>query len=282
MGTGRSNLILLTKRRQPFRLDKGYGNSPSCHHAFGLCNAPATFERLIEAVLRGLPWDICLVYLDDIIVYARSFDHLVHLRCVLERLREANLKLNPKKCALFRTKVTYLGYVLSEKGISADPVEVKAVKNWPQPRNIHNVRSFIGLCTYYCRFVPGFSSLAEPLHLLTEKNAVFQWTEQCNKAFQTLKELLTQAPILAYPDFEKPFILDTDASDVAIGATLSQIIDSVEHPIGYFSRTLTGPEKKYCVTRRELLAVVQATSHFHPYLYGHHFTIRTDHASLQW
>ena len=256
MGTGRSNLILLTKRRQPFRLDKGYGNSPSCHHVFGLCNAPATFERLIEAVLRELPWDICLVYLDDIIVHARSFDHLVHLRCVLERLREANLKLNPKKCALFRTKVTYLGYVLSEKGISADPVEVKAVKNWPQPRNIYNVRSFIGLYTYYCRFVPGFSSLAEPLHLLTEKNAVFQWTEQCNKAFQTLKELLTQAPILAYPDFEKPFILDTDASDVAIGATLSQIIDSVEHPIGYFSRTLTGPEKKYCVTRRELLAVV--------------------------
>ena len=100
MGTGRSNLILLTKRRPPFRLDKGYGNSPSFHHVFGLCNAPATFERLIEAVLRGLPWDICLVYLDDIIVHARSFDHLVHLRCVLERLREANLKLNPKKCAL--------------------------------------------------------------------------------------------------------------------------------------------------------------------------------------
>ncbi len=130
-----------------------------------------------------------------------------------------------------------MGYVVSEKGISADQVKVKAVKNWPQPRNIHEVRSFIGLCTYYRRFVPGFS----------RKNAVFQWTEQCNKAFQTLKELLTKAPVLAYPDFEKPFILDTDASDVAIGATLSQIIDSVEHPIGYFSRTLTGPEKKYCV-----------------------------------
>ena len=110
----------------------------------------------------------------------------------------------------------------------------------------------------------------------------FSGQNKCNKAFQTLKELLTKAPVLAYPDFEKPFILNTDASDVAIGATLSQIIDSVEHPIGYFSRTLTGPEKKYCVTRRELLAVVQATSHFHLYLYGHHFTIRTDHAFLQW
>ena len=144
----------------------GQGLSQFTVMPFGLCNAPATFERLMEAVLRGFPWDICLVYLDDIIVHARSFDqHLAHLRCVLERLREASLKLNPKKCALFRTKVTYLGYVVSEKGITADPVQVKAMKNWPQPRNIHiqvrsiQVRSFIGLCTYYRRFVPGFRVL---------------------------------------------------------------------------------------------------------------------------
>ena len=117
---------------------------------------------------------------------------------------------------------------------------------------------------------------------LTEKNANLKWTEECDKAFQTLKDHLTKAPVLAYPDFDKPFVLDTDASDVAIGATLSQIVDGEEHPIGYFSRTLTGPEKQYCVTRRELLAVVHAASHFHPYLHGNQFAIRTDHASLQW
>ena len=250
---------------------------------FGLCNAPATFERLMEAVLKGLSWDICLVYLDDIIVHTRSFDqHLMNLKCILDRLRQANLKLNPAKCTLFQTAVTYLGYVVSERGVSADPVKVQAVMNWPRPNNTHEVRSFIGLCSYYRRFVPGFAQLAKPLHALTEKNANFKWSEERDKAFQTLKDHLTKAPVLAYSDFDKSFILDTDASDVAIGATLSQMVEGEEHPIGYFSRTLTGPEKQYCVTQRELLAVVHAASHFHPYVYGNQFAIRTDHASLQW
>ena len=249
----------------------------------GLCNAPATFERLMEAVWEGLSWDICLVYLDDIIVHTRSFDqHLMNLKCVLDRLRQANLMLKPAKCTLFQTAVTYLGYVVSERGVTADPVKVQALMNWPRPSNTHEVRSFIGLCSYYHRFVPGFAQLAKPLHPLTEKNANFKWTEECDKAFQTLKDHLTKAPVLAYPDFVKPFILDTDASDVAIGATLSQIVDGEEHPMSYFSRTLTGPEKQYCVTRRELLAVIHAASHFHPYLYGNQFAIHTDHTSLQW
>ena len=121
------------------------------------------------------------------------------------------------------------------------------------------------VCTWICQ-------LAKTLHALTEKNANFKWTEECDKAFQTLKDHLTKVPVLAYPDFDKPFILDTAASDVAIGATLSQMVDE-EHPIGYFSRTLTGPEKQYCVTWRELLAVVHAASHFHPYLYGNQFAL---------
>ena len=177
--------------------------------------------------------------------------HLMNLKCVLDRLRQANLKFNPVKSTLFQTAVTYLGYVVSERGITADPVKVQAVMNWPRPSNMHEVRSFIGLCSYYRRFVPGFAQLAKPLHALTEKNANFKWTEECDKAFQTLKDHLTKVPVLAYPDFDKPFILDTDASDVAIGATLSQMVEGEEHPIGYFSRTLTGPEKQYCVTWRE-------------------------------
>ena len=144
---------------------------------FGLCNAPATFERLMEAVLFGLPWKTCLVYLDDIIVHAASFnDHIENLCRVLERLRRANLKLNPKKCRLFQQQVQFLGYTVSKHGISADQEKVKAVQSWPQPRSVREVRSFLGLCTYYRRFVPGFANIAKPLHQLSEKNAKFLWT----------------------------------------------------------------------------------------------------------
>ena len=152
---------------------------------FGLCNAPATFERLMETVLFGLPWKTCLVYLDDIIVHAASFnDHIENLCRVLERLRRANLKLNPKKCRLFQQQVQFLGYTMSKHGISADQEKVKAVQSWPQPRSVREVRSFLGLCTYYRRFVPGFANIAQPLHQLSEKNAKFLWTEECNTAFR--------------------------------------------------------------------------------------------------
>ena len=249
----------------------------------GLCNAPATFERLMEAVLFGLSWKTCLIYLDDIIVHAASFnDHIENLCRVLERLRRANLKLNPKKCRLFQQQVQFLGYTVSKHGISADQEKVKVVQSWPQPRSVREVRSFLGLCTYYRRFVPGFANIAKPLHQLSEKNAKFLWTEECNTAFRSLKHHLTKTPTLCYPDFEKPFILDTYASNVAIGAVLSQVADGVERPIAYFSQTLSKPETRYCVTRRELLAVLKATEHFHPYLYGNQFLIRTDHASLRW
>jgi hypothetical protein len=217
---------------------------------FGLCNAPATFERLMEAVLAGLPWETCLVYLDDIIVHAADFkSHIKNLRLVLEKLRQANLKLNPKKCKLFQQQVQFLGYTVSKHGISADQEKVKAVQNWPQPTNVREVKSYLGLCTYYRRFVPGFANIAKPLHLLTEKNARFQWTNECEAAFKSLKQHLTKTPTLAYPDFQKSFILDTDASNVAIGGVLSQIVDGAERPIAYFSKTLSKPESQ-CRTPR--------------------------------
>ena len=269
------------KEKTAFSVGKGLWQIKVMH--FELCNAPATFERLMEAVWFSLPWKTCLVYLDNIIVHAASFnDHIENLCRVLETLRRANLKLNPKKCRLFQQQVQFLGYTVSEHGISADQGKVKAVQSWPQPRSVHEVRSFLGLCTYYRRFVPGFANIAKPLHQLSEKNAKFLWTEECDTAFRSLKHHLTKTPTLCYPDFEKPFILDTDASNVAIGAVLSQVADGVECPIAYFSKTLSKPETCYCVTRRELLAVLKATEHFHPYLYGNQFLIRTDHASLRW
>ncbi|GBM66799.1 Transposon Ty3-I Gag-Pol polyprotein [Araneus ventricosus] len=250
---------------------------------FGLCNAPATFERLMETVLRGLTSEACLVYLDDIIIVGRTFEeHLNNLRKVFQRLQKANLKLSPKKCRFFQKEVTYLGHVISAEGVKTDPGKIKAVVDWPRPETVHDVRSFLGLCTYYRRFVKNFSTIARPLHKLTEAKSNFNWTEECEKSFNSLKQALTSSPILTYPRTDKDFILDTDASNEGIGAVLSQNIGNEERVIAYFSKSLGKPERNYCVTRKELLAIVKSIEHFHHYLYGRKFLLRTDHASLRW
>lgn len=250
---------------------------------FGLCNAPATFERLMERVLVGLPWHILLIFLDDVIVHAKSFgEALRRLRLVLQRLRSANLKLSPKKCVLFQRKVSFLGHVVSGEGVSTDPSKTEAVSAWPVPSSIGEVRSFLGLTSYYRRFVHGYAKIAKPLHELTENGKEFVWTQECDKAFDALKENLGRTPILAYPNIDDQFILDTDASGVAIGAVLSQVQEGNERVIAYYSRALKKAERNYCVTRRELLAVVDGVRHFHHYLYGKKFVVRTDHGALRW
>ena len=250
---------------------------------FGLCNAPATFERLMETVLRGLNWKTCLVYLDDIIVVGKSFDdHLMNLEEVFQRLRKSGLKLSPKKCHLFQKEVQYLGHIVSSQGVAVDKNKVSAVQEWPVPSNKHEVQSFLGMCTYYRRYVASFANIAKPLTRLTEADRRFHWGDDCQEAFNTLKVALTTAPILSYPLSDGKFILDTDASNVGLGAVLSQIQDGQEKVIGYFSKTLSKPERNYCVTRRELLAVIKSVEHFYKYLYGRKFLLRTDHAALQW
>lgn len=250
---------------------------------FGLCNAPATFERLMETVLKGLSWKTCLVYLDDIIVVGKNVeDHMRNLEEVFKRMREANLKFSPKKCNLFRKEVSFLGHIISGKGVAVDPEKTRAVSEWPVPKDQHELRSFLGLCTYYRRYVLGFANIAKPLTRLTEKDQKFVWDESCMNAFEQLKEALVSAPILAYPLAEGKFILDTDASNFGIGGVLSQIQQGQEKVIGYFSKTLSKPERNYCVTRKELLAVVKSAEHFYKYLYGRKFLLRTDHAALQW
>ncbi|KAG8199258.1 hypothetical protein JTE90_003683 [Oedothorax gibbosus] len=250
---------------------------------FGLCNAPATFERLMETVLRGLSYEACLVYLDDIVIVGKEFnDHLINIRKVLTKLRYAGLKLSLSKCHFFRREVKYLGHIVSSAGVQTDPDKTEAVKNWPRPKDVHELRSFLGLSTYYRRFVKGFSMIARPLHRLTEKQQKFTWTPECDEAFDHLKSVLTSAPILAYPEPDRMFILDTDASKEGIGAVLSQEVDGKERVIAYFSKSLSKPERNYCVTRKELLAIVKAVEHFHHYLYGRRFLVRTDHASLTW
>ncbi len=250
---------------------------------FGLCNAPSTFQRAMELVLRGLQWIILLIYLDDVIVTGRNFkEHLQHLRSVLDRFRQAGIKLKAKKCRLFQTRVPFLGHVVSEDGVATNPDLVKDVQQWPMPCNIKQLQAFLGLTNYYRRFIQDYASIAAPLHDLTRKNTSFQWTALQQHAFETLKRVTTTAPVLAYLSAGATFTLDTDASNSSIGAVLSQQHPEGERVIAFASRRLGPAQERYCVTRRELLAIVAFTHHFRHYLLGQHFQLRTDHSSLLW
>ena len=250
---------------------------------FGLCNAPATFQRLMDLLLAGVQWSTCLVYIDDIVIPGKTFEeHMHNLQVVLHKLKEAGLRLKPSKCNFFQRQVCYLGHIVSENGVATDPAKTEKVAAWPRPTSVTDVQRFLGLASYYRRFIRNFAHIAKPLHQLTEKARDFQWSEGCEEAFQELKNRLTSAPILAFPDFDQPFVLDTDASQAGIGAVLSQVQEGQERVVAYASRTLSKAERRYCVTRRELLAVVTYVQHFRHYLLGHHFDLRTDHGSLTW
>ena len=209
----------------------------------GLSNAAATFQRLMNFVLAGLIYDSCLVYLDDIIIYAPTLEaHFGRMRAVFERIWRAKLKLRPDKCHLLQKEVKFLGHIISERGIAMDPRKLGSVQPWPTPTKLKKVRGFVGLCSYYRRHMRDFSSIAQPLHALTKKNAHFFWSPECESAFQTLKEKLTTAPVIALPRDEETFILDTDASKYAIGAVLSQLQDGEERVVAYGSRLYSRAE----------------------------------------
>ena len=238
---------------------------------FGLCNTAATFERLMESVLRGLTYEACLVYLDDVIVIGRTFQEQLDNLQLFQRLREAHLKLNPEKCQPFRKEVRYLGHIVSSSGVTTDTEKLEAVKSWPRQKYKQQLRSFLGLCTYYRRFISGFAEIANPLSKLTEEKRTFDWATEAETAFQALKDALCTAPVQGYPRPGEKFIVDTDASNVGIGGVLSQVQDGNERVVAYFSKTLSKAERDYCVTRRELLAIVKTLENFHKYLYGQEF-----------
>ncbi|GFW58334.1 retrovirus-related Pol polyprotein from transposon 297 [Trichonephila clavipes] len=249
---------------------------------FDLCNAPATFGRMTDYLLRHFKWTMCLCYLDDIIVFSETFeDHLIRLRLVLKCLQEAGLKLNLKKCLFAAQEVKILGHLVSSNGVRPDPDKVKAVKNFPTPKNIHDIRSLLGLCSYFRRFIKGFCYPAEPLSLL-KSGVEFHWGPEEVEAFHSLKKALTSDPVLGMYDESASREIHTDASGYGIGAVLVQIQNNVEKVIAYTSRTLTKAEKNYSTTERECLAIVWATNKFRPYIFGKHFTVVTDHHSLCW
>jgi len=204
------------------------------------------------------------------------------MRTILDKLHEVELKVKPSKCVLFKTKIQYLGHLVSEAGINPMPDKIQALKDWPTPNCLTDVTAFLGLASYYRKFVRSFATIAEPLTALMKKAVRFTWSQEAQQAFDRLKEALMEVTSLSFPVPYLPCILDTDASDVAIGAVLSQKVNDEERPIAFFSQVMNPTQKQYCTTRRELLAVISALQHFRHYLIGNKVILRTDHYSLKW
>ena len=254
---------------------------------FGLTNAPAVFQRLMQQLLMPLNpkngVEFVNVYIDDVIVFSATLEeHLEHLKLVITRLVEAGLKLQPAKCHFAQAEVEYLGHLVTPKGLKPTALHVQAVREFSTPKCPKELRQFLGLASYYRRFIPKFAKIAHPLHQLIRKDVPFTWSEDCQAAFGELKDRLTTAPVLAYPDFTKGFVLETDASYRGLGAVLSQVqADGRLHPLSYASRALSPPETNYAVTELETLAVVWAMSHYRAYLYGHCVKVFTDHSAVK-
>jgi RNase H-like domain found in reverse transcriptase/Reverse transcriptase (RNA-dependent DNA polymerase)/Integrase zinc binding domain len=246
----------------------------------GLKISPSAFSRLMTVALSGLNYDKCFVYLDDIIVFGSNLEtHNKNLLAVLQRLREVNLKLNPQKSKLLGKEVLYLGHKITAEGIAPDPEKIGVVKDYPVPKNADETKRFVAFANYYRKFIKDFSKITQPLNKLSRKGVRFEWTEDCQEAFDTLRKALYSSSVLDYPDFrpENTFVLTTDGSRTGLGAVLS---NANGRAVAYASRALNTAERNYSVTEIELLANVWGVKTFRPYLFGRHFEIRTDHRPL--
>jgi hypothetical protein len=250
---------------------------------FGLVNASATFQRTMNVVLSGLSYRVCLVYIDDIIIFSPSFsEHLADLDSVFSALYDAGISLKASKCRLFRTEVEYLGHLVSLEGIAPLERVVLAVKNWPIPGTVKAVQSFMGLANYYRKFVENYAELSKPLTRLTRKNVKFVWTQKCQAAFQALKTALTSAPVLRHFDPTRKVIFVTDASKLGLGCVVEQEFEDGRHPIRFASRGLSGDERKWAVRELEALAIIWALEEHRVLIDQVFFDVETDHGSLQW
>ena len=249
---------------------------------FGLSNAPATWNRTISQILRRQIGKSAYIYLDDACVYGETFtEHLANVEEILYELKEAGVQIGLEKCNFARSSVKYLGHVISNEGTRPDPGNLEAVKSFPRPTTPKRVRSFLGLCNYYRRFVANFATIAAPLTELTRKANKFKWLDDHQGAFEALKTAMMEAPVLRSPDFTKQFILHCDASTKAYGSVLSQEIEGQDHPIAFHSKKFSGAELNYSTTEKEALAIVASITHFDAYVKGYHFTVVTDHAALR-
>ncbi|MEW8546122.1 MAG: reverse transcriptase domain-containing protein [Candidatus Thiodiazotropha sp.] len=250
---------------------------------FGLKNAPMTFQMVMGQVLRELNWKHVLCYIDDILVFSSNFqEHLIHLEQVFDSLRKAKLTLKSEKCHFAVEQVKYLGHIITKDGVEVDPDNTSKVRSFPRPKSQKEIRTFLGLCNYYRRFIENFSKIASPLNALLAKDRKFVWNEACETSFNKLKEALITAPVLKYPNMNEPFILSTDASGTAIGYILGQKDEQGrEMVVAYGGRSLRPDERKYTVSEQECLAVVEGIKAYSMYL-SKKFTVYTDHQALKW
>lgn len=249
----------------------------------GLKNSPSTFQRVMDNVLRGLQNEICLVYLDDIIVFSTSLqEHMVNLEKVFQRLRKSNFKIQMDKSEFLKLETAYLGHIISKDGIKPNPDKISAIEKYPIPKTPKQIKQFLGLLGYYRKFIPDFSRITKPLTQCLKKGSKIRLDDEYISCFEKCKTLLTNDPILQYPNFNKEFILTTDASNFALGAILSQGPIGSDKPVCFASRTLNDSEVNYSTIEKELLSIVWATKYFRPYLFGRKFKIVTDHKPLQW
>jgi len=255
---------------------------------FGLVNAPATFQRLMDVVLKNEKGEFVQVYLDDIIIYSQTWEeHLEHIEIVLQRLDEAGLKMGKGKCHFGLVELEFLGHIISREGIKPDPKKLKKIKDWPVPQNTKQVRGIIGLASYYRKFIKDFAKIARPLHSIVNE---FKWEEPQQEAFDKLRNAILEDAVLQHPDFTKPFILQVDGSGIGMGAVLAQLEETVdkkgkirlvEKPIAFASKTINDTQSRYSASELEFMALHWATTKvFRKYLLGQKFSIKTDHSAM--
>ena len=250
---------------------------------FGLINAPSTFQRFIQDTFKGILHKFVSVYIDDIIVFSKSFDeHFCHLKEVFKRLDERDLRLHPEKCKFLCDELKFLGFIVGREGIKPDPDRTKAINQFPMPTKIKDIRSFIGMANYYRKYIKNFALIAKPLTSLLRKDHKWDWNENCQNSFDTIKSILTNPPLLAHFKQGDPLILYTDASGYGIGAILSQVQEDKERILQFASCTLNKHQENYSVTEKECLGIVWAINKFRHYLIGVDFTVKTDHCGLCW
>ena len=274
-------LVLEKKSREYVVINTHKGLFSYNRLPFGVSSAPGIFQRVMESILGDMPGVV--VYFDDILITAPADEeHIARVAEVLGRLRKANLRLKRPKCRFMAPSVTYLGYVIDAEGLHPVPEKVEAIRQAPRPTTVAELKSYLGLVTYYSKFLRDLASTLAPLYKLLRRDVPWCWTSEQEKAFERSKELLLSSQVLVHFDPKLPIKLACDAFDYGLGVVLShEMPDGTEKPVGFYSRTLSDTERKYSQIEKEALACVVGVTRFHSYLWGHHFTLQTDHKPLQ-
>ncbi|GBG87374.1 hypothetical protein CBR_g45433 [Chara braunii] len=246
--------------------------------SFGLYNAPGTFQHAINRIFHDYLDKFVIVYLDDILIFSRTVEeHVAHLDKVLSLLRQHKFKINGEKCEFGRTRILYLGHEISAEGLKPDDAKVASIRDWPRPKFVTEMRSFLGMTDYYCNFGKNYSIVAAPLTDLTRLDTPWEWTDRCEADFTHLKHALTYHEVLKLPDPDKPFIVTTNASQYDIGVVLAQQEGAKLRPVEYMSKKMPSQKLAKSTYDKQLYAIYKALTHWRHYLLGRFFIVRTDH-----